>query len=144
MPHHGPISVRQPFNPTVESPKKSALRPFPMMSQKYRRKSRRQRKRIESRNRNRKRNRQRELPEQNTRRPWKQGYRHENRNQYQGRRDDRPGHFFHRHRRRIMRLRNSLGDMPLDVLDHHDRVVNDQSGGQGDPKQRQSIDRKSK
>ena len=31
--------------------------------------------------------------------------------------------------------------MPLDVLDHHDRVVNHQSSRKGDPEQRQRIDR---
>ena len=115
------------FDNAVERPKKAALCALPVMTQQDRGQRRRQRQRIESGNRNGKCDRQCELPEKNSGRARKECHRHEHRHQHQRRRDHRPGDFLHRHRRGVMRLRDAFDDMPFDIFNDHDRVVNDQT-----------------
>ena len=67
-------------------------------------------------------------------------HRHEHRAQHQRDRDDRAGHFLHRLVRRIQR-RQAFLDVALDVLHHHDRVVDHDADRQHQAEQGQRVDR---
>ncbi len=42
-----------------------------------------------------------------------------------------------------MRFLDALGDVALHILDHHDRVIHHEPGGERDSEKRQRIDRES-
>jgi hypothetical protein len=105
-----------------------------------RRERRRQRQRVERRQGHGERDRHRELRIQASGSAWEERDRHEHRDENQRRRDDGPQHFAHRVDGRLARRHLEFLDMPLDVLDHDDRVVDDDAGGEDDAEQRQRVD----
>ena len=104
--------------------------------------SRRESKRVESGNGNGKRDGQRELPKEYAGSAREKSYRNKYRNQNQGCGHDGAGNFFHGRGGGIVRLRNSLGDVALHVLDYHDCIVHHQTGGQREAKQGERVNRK--
>ncbi len=69
--------------------------------------------------------------------------RHEHRAQHQRDRDQRAADLFHGPQRRVATAHAML-EMALDVLDHHDRVVDDDADREHQAEQRQIVDRESK
>ncbi len=69
-----------------------------------------------------------------------EGERHEHRGQHERDRDDRARDFAHRAIRGLARTQPAL-DVSLDVLDHHDRVVDHDADGEHEAEQRQRVDR---
>ena len=82
---------------------------------------------------------QRELPIELTLQATEEGGGDEHRSEYRGDRNDRPGDLAHRSPRSLRRLLAVL-DMPLDVLDHHDCIVDHNPDGQDQAEQRQGIE----
>ena len=68
--------------------------------------------------------------------------RHVHRDQHDGHRDNRPRQFSRRHQR-CLAWRQALLDMSIDVFDHDDGVIHDQSDGKYQRQQGQQIDRES-
>ena len=102
---------------------------------------RRQRQRDEARDDDRDGDRHGELPVQLAGQSAEERDRHEYRGQRQHDRDDRSRHFAHRLDRRVARRQLVLAHVPLDVLEHDDRVVDDDADRQHHREQRQRVDR---
>ncbi len=102
------------------------------MAQQKRGQRGRQGERIEGRKRNRERNRESELLIESAGSSRKQRHRHEDRNEHDGSCDDGAGDFAHCDRGGATRVVNSLFQMPLDVFNHHDGIIDNESGRQGD------------
>ncbi len=112
------------------------------VAQQKRGQRRRQGKRIEGRERNRERNGESKLLIEPAGGSRKQRHRHEDRNQHDGSCDDRAGNFAHRDRGGAARVVNSLFQMPLHIFNHHDGVIDHQSGRQRNAEERQRVDGK--
>ena len=69
--------------------------------------------------------------------------RHEHRHQHQRDGDQRTTHFVHGFVRRLAR-RHALAQIALDVLHHHDRIVDRDADRQHQPEQSQIVDREAK
>ncbi len=100
-----------------------------------------ERERVERGDSHRKRNRQRELLIEAAGGPGEERDGDEHRDQYQRGRDDRAEHLAHRVGRRLLRLFLVLLHVPLDVLDHDDRIVHDNACGKDDREERERVDR---
>ena len=135
-----PVAMREPSD---MRPVKDRIFVFFAAQQDGRQRGRK-RERVEQRNGNRKCDRQRKLLVKNSRSAREKRYRHEHRNQHQRCRHHRARHFLHGRGCRRMRIGVVLVDVPLDIFDHHDRVVDHQSGRQGDAEKRERIDREPK
>ena len=86
--------------------------------------------------------RQRELPVDHAGRSAEERHRQEHRRQYQRDRDQRDGNLVHRFDRRLPRRHLGIFfHQALDVLDHDDRVVDQQADRENEPEQRQRVDR---
>ena len=111
-----------------------------MSLQEQRCERRRQRQRVDRRDHGRDRDRQRELPIELPGEAADEGQRHEHRNQHQRDGDDRSGHLAHRTVGCVSR-RKSFLDIPFDVLDHDDGVIDHDADRQHQPEQAERIDR---
>ena len=101
---------------------------------------RRKRQRIERRDRRRHRDGDRELQVELAGNAGDEGRRHEHGDQHQRDRDDRRPDLVHgQMRRRIGR--QPSGDVALDILDHDDRIVDDDADRQNEAEQRQHVER---
>ncbi len=96
---------------------------------------------VEHRQHHRERDRQRELLIEPACDAWEEGHRHEHGDQHDANHHDRAEHLAHGVDRRLPRRFLVLGHVPFDVLDHHDRIVDDDAGGEHDAEQRQGVDR---
>ena len=123
------------------TPRKNAPFGFSDAAQQHAGERRRQRQRVERGDRHRERDRQRELLIQPAGRAREERDRHEHRRQHQRGRDDGAGHLAHRVGRGLARRLVIVVDVPLDVLDHDDRIVDDEAGRERDAEQRQRVDR---
>ena len=83
----------------------------------------------------------RELAVDHPGRAAEEGHRHEHRRQHQRDAHQRAGDLLHRAPGGLARRQAFLGHHPLDVLDHHDRVVHQQADGQHQAEHRQAVDR---
>ena len=102
---------------------------------------RRQRQRDDPRDDDRDRDRHRELAVELAGEPAEEGDRHEHGAKRQHDRDDRSRHLAHRLDRGVARRQLVLAHVPLDVLQHDDRVVDDDADRQHHAEQRQRVDR---
>ena len=109
-------------------------------AQQQRRERRRQRQRVDRRDHRRDRDGQRELPVELAGQAGDEGERHEHRDEHQRDRDDRAGDLAHRLVGRLAR-REPLLDVALDILDHDDRVVDDDADRQHEAEQAERVDR---
>ena len=109
-------------------------------AQQPRRQRRAQRQRVERRDERRDGDGQRELPVELAGQAADERRRHEHGAEHQRDGDDRPRHFLHRPPRRLERRLPQL-DVPLHVLHHHDRVVDDDADGQHQAEERQRVQR---
>ena len=134
------VEVRARLDDLFEEMKEASL--LGLLAQQQRRQRRRERHRVEHRQRDGKGDGQRELLVEAARRAWEERHRHEHRDQHQARGDDGAKHFAHRLGGRLSRRPPILMDVPLDVLDHHDRIVDDDARRQHDAEQREGVDRK--
>ena len=82
-----------------------------------------------------------ELPVELAGQAAEEGDRHEHRAQRQHDRDDRSGHLVHRLDRGVARRQLVLAHVALDVLQHDDRVVDDDADREHHAEQRQRVDR---
>jgi len=80
------------------------------------------------RDRDRESNGQRELPVQNAGCAGEKRYRHEDRNQYEGGRDDGTRYFSHRDRRGSVGIRMVCIDVALRIFNDNDCVIDNQPG----------------
>ncbi len=112
------------------------------MAQKQRRERGGQCQCIERGNRHRKRNRQRELLIQAAGRAGEERDGHEDGDQHERGRDDRAKNLAHRIECRLQRRFLLFLNMPFDILDHHDRVVDNDAGGEHDREQSERVDGK--
>ena len=87
------------------------------------------------------RQRDRELAIDSARRSGKEGHRHEHRDQHQRDADDRPADLAHRLAGGLQRSKAFLAHDPFDILDHHDRIVDEDADRQHHSEQREHIDR---
>ena len=140
-PQHRDIAAREPVDHLVDAAEEPALFAFGPQNQRGHR--RRERQRVERRQRHRERDRQRELLIEPARRAREERDRHEHRHQHQTGRDDRPDHFRHGRRRGVARRFAVIVDVPMNVLDDDNRIVDHQTGRERDAEQRQRVDRKS-
>ncbi|CAB3753801.1 hypothetical protein BPA30113_05478 [Burkholderia paludis] len=101
---------------------------------------RRQRQRVERRDHRRDRDGHRELLVELAGQARHERERHEHGDERQRDRDDRPAHFLHRLVGRLSRVHPAF-DVALDVLDHHDRIVDHDPDREHHPEQRQRVDR---
>ena len=138
--HHVGIAVRQPVESGIEpaEQRKIGRRPMPQEGGAQRRT---ERQRVEGRNADRNRDRQGELVIETAGDARDERDRNEHRHQHRRRRDDRAGHFGHRRLRGAQR-RQAVLELPLDVLHHHDRVVDHESDRQHHAEQAQHVQRK--
>ena len=102
---------------------------------------RRERERDDSRDHHRDRDRHRELAVELARQPAEEGDRHEHRAEHQHDRHHRPSHLAHRLDRRLARREVLLVHDALDVLEHHDGVVDHDADGEHHAEKRQRVDR---
>ena len=86
------------------------------------------------------RDRDRELLVESARQTVEEQGRQEHREQHQHDRDQRARHFVHRGARRLER-RHAMCQVALDILDHDDRVVDDDADGEHQTEQRQVVER---
>ena len=100
----------------------------------------RQRERQDQRDDRRRRDRHRELLIERARQAGEEQRRHEHRTQHQHDRDQRRRHLVHRGLRRLQRGQPPL-EIPLDILDHDDRVVDYHADRQHHAEQRQVVER---
>ncbi len=110
------------------------------MTQESRAQRRTERQRVEGRNADGDRNRQRELIVEPPGHARNEGDRHEYRHQHRRGRDDRTCHLRHRRLRGPQR-RQAVFKLPLDVLDHHDGIVDDEPDRQHHAQQAQHVQR---
>ena len=136
------VTVSKPLQAAVEAREQAARLCVPV-PKKQRRERGRKRERVECRDGDGKSDGQSKLAEKNSRRARKESHRNENGNEHERRGHHRAGHFLHRYRSGVVRFRNSLADMALDVLDHHNRVVHHQPRGQRQTEERERINGKS-
>ena len=83
-----------------------------------------------------------ELAIDSARRSGEERHRQEHRDQHERDSDDRAADLAHRLARRLHRRQAFLAHDPLDILDHHDRVVDQDADRQHHAEQRQNVDRK--
>ncbi len=83
----------------------------------------------------------RELLVDDPHRALHEGHRQEHRHQHQGDADDRAADLAHGLARRLPRAEAFLGHDALDVLHHHDGIVDQDADGQHHAEQRQHVDR---
>ena len=102
---------------------------------------RRQRQRDDARNHHRDGDRHGKLPVEFASESAQEGDRNEHRAQHQHDRDHRPGDLAHRQQRGFARLLAFLVDDALDVLQHHDGIVDHDADREHHAEQRQRIDR---
>jgi hypothetical protein len=112
----------------------------PMAAQQPRRERRTQRQGIERRDHRGDRNRQGELAVELPGQPADECGRHEDGAEDQRNRNDRAGDFLHRLARRLYRRQPQL-DVPLHVLDHDNRIVDDDADGEHQTEERQRVQR---
>lgn len=114
--------------------------PGVVIAQQQRGERRRQGQRVDRRNDRGERDGQRELAIEQAREAGHQCRRHEHRAEHQRDRDDRAAHFIHRTVCSRAR-RKPFGHSALDVLDHHDRIVDDDADREHQPEQGQRVER---
>ena len=122
-----------------DEPEEHAL--LALAPQQQRRERRRQREGVESRERDRERDRQRELLIEPAGRAGEERDGHEHGDEHERRRHHRAEHLAHRLAGRLERRAPVLVYVPLDVLDDHDRIVDDDAGRERDAEESQGIDR---
>ena len=120
-------------------PRVSAIRLRAVRLEQHRGQRRRQRQRVEGRDHRRDGDRQRELAVELAGQTADERHRHEHRAQHQRDGDDRAADLAHR-RLGGLAWRQAFGDVALDVLDHHDGIVDDDADGQHQAEQRQRVD----
>ena len=147
------VAVRQPVKAAVEDagkPVPAASDEIParrrpllrMRLQDHRGQRRRKRQRTEAGNGGGNRDRDRELLKELSGDAAEKRGRHEHRAQHQRDRDQRAADFLHRLERRVAPAHAVL-EMPLDVFDHHDRVVDHDADREHEAEQREIVDRES-
>ncbi len=115
-----------------------------LVIEQQRRQRGRKRDRVEDRQHHRKRNRQRELLIEATSRARKEGHRHKHGDEHEADDDHGREHFAHGVDRRMRRVLLLFAHVSFDVLDDHDRVVDDDTGREHDAKERERVDREAK
>ena len=120
---------------------KNEVRASRLLAQQRGAERRRERQRHEPGDRDRHRDRDRELPVHLADQPAEERDRQEHRGQHEHDRDHGPGHLLHRLDRGLARREALLGDDPLDVLEHDDRVVDHDADREHHAEQRQRVDR---
>ena len=138
---HPAVRVAQSIERLLDFAKDDPLGPR-LVPQQERAQRGRQGQRAECRDRDRGGDRQRELAVDRAGRARKKRNRHEHGDQHDRDRDHRARYLAHALARCLERGELLLLHQPLDVLDHHDRVVDDQTGGQSQAEQSQGVDRK--
>ena len=111
------------------------------VAEEKRREHRRERQRVEQRDRDRAGDRQRELLVELARRAREERDRNEHGEQHERRRQHGAGDLAHRLARALERRHPLLLDEARDVLDHDDRVVDDETGRERQPEERERVDR---
>ncbi len=139
-PDDADVQVGSAVNRPLDAAEETSLSQV-VVPKKQRRQRGRQGQRVEGGDGDRERDRQRELLIEAAGRAREERHRHEHRDEHQRRGDDGAEHFAHRVGRRLLRALLEFLHVPLDVLYHHDRIVDDDAGGQDDRKQRQRVDR---
>ena len=134
------VVLRDAREPAVEPGEETAGRAMAVLQHQHAQR-RRQRQRDEPRDDDRDRDRHRELPVELAGEPAEEGDRHEHGAQRQHDRDDRARHLAHRLDRGVARRQLVLAHVPLDVLQHDDRVVDDDADREHHAEQRQRVDR---
>ncbi len=134
------VAAPRPVEQLVDLPEEHPLLALVRREQ-QRRERRGEGERAEGRERDRGGDGERELPVDRAGGAGEERDRDEHRDEHDRDRDHRARDLLHALPRRLERRELPLVHQPLDVLDHHDRVVDDEAGGEREAEQRERVDR---